>query len=284
MSFTRAKPSGWVTLDQITPAQINHIDVNQSNAIDGAAGGVYAPTSPIGLSNDLEIKSGAGIVLEVGAALTASAGTSIELNSDLDMRSGADIELGANSEIKTLNARTNRLWLPLQWRSCLETTSVGASQLPQHWRYANAMDEGIVGFFSVPIQDTATGTAENLQFAVPALPASATIVGFGMNIMPGAHASLPTTMPRIRLVRYTSAAVRTVVSTATDASALSPYQSAHEVAATGLSEAAVDRWYLLEVRGGYDGGAVANQLVIQSLYVQYTTTRVNHQHHEVTLA
>jgi hypothetical protein len=91
-------------------------------------------------------------------------------------------------------------------------------------------------------------------------------------------------MPRIRLVRYNSAAVRTVVSTVTDPSTLSFYQVSHEVEATGLSEAALDRWYLLEVRGGYLGGAVAAQLVIQSLYVQYTTTRVNHQHHEVTLA
>lgn len=47
MSFTRAKPPGWVQGDKLTPTQINHIDVNQSRAIDGTGGGLYTPVAPV---------------------------------------------------------------------------------------------------------------------------------------------------------------------------------------------------------------------------------------------
>ena len=113
MSFTRANPGGWVTLNQVTPAQINQIDTNQSNAIDGAAGGVYAPTNPIELQNNLEITNGADLFIESACRLLIDVGTGVEVNSDIDMLSGADIEFGASSEIKTTNARENSMFIPL---------------------------------------------------------------------------------------------------------------------------------------------------------------------------
>lgn len=47
MSFTRANPGGWVQGNVLTPAQINQIDINHSRAVDGNAGGTYAPATPI---------------------------------------------------------------------------------------------------------------------------------------------------------------------------------------------------------------------------------------------
>ena len=41
MSFSRVKPSGWVDNELITPAQLNQLDTNVSNAVDGAGGGNY---------------------------------------------------------------------------------------------------------------------------------------------------------------------------------------------------------------------------------------------------
>jgi hypothetical protein len=52
MTFSRAKSAGWITGDKITPAQINQLDVDHTKAIDGVAGGAYAPTSPIVLTNN----------------------------------------------------------------------------------------------------------------------------------------------------------------------------------------------------------------------------------------
>lgn len=58
MTFSKAKPAGWTdNIDTPNAAQLGTIDTNQSRAIDGAAGGAYAPTNPVqingaGLSSD----------------------------------------------------------------------------------------------------------------------------------------------------------------------------------------------------------------------------------------
>jgi len=50
MTFARAKVApGWSNGELITAAQINAIDINQSLAVDGSAGGNYTPTAPVGL-------------------------------------------------------------------------------------------------------------------------------------------------------------------------------------------------------------------------------------------
>ena len=47
MTLQRAKPAGWAPNERLTSAQLNALDVNQSQAIDGSAGGTYSPTAPI---------------------------------------------------------------------------------------------------------------------------------------------------------------------------------------------------------------------------------------------
>lgn len=57
MSFSRVKPGGWVEPDPLTAAEITQLDVNASQAIDGASGGVYAPSSAIEIG-------GAGLIAD----------------------------------------------------------------------------------------------------------------------------------------------------------------------------------------------------------------------------
>lgn len=53
MSFSRAKPAGWTaSIDTITAAQINQIDINQSRALDGTNGGTYTLAAPLTLNDD----------------------------------------------------------------------------------------------------------------------------------------------------------------------------------------------------------------------------------------
>ena len=47
MTFSRVKPAGFAVNERLTSAQLNALDVNQSNAIDGSSGGTYAPTAVI---------------------------------------------------------------------------------------------------------------------------------------------------------------------------------------------------------------------------------------------
>lgn len=66
MTFSRVKPTGWTdNIDTITGAQITTIDLNLSNALDGAAGGTYNPTSPIvvGGVGGMNITNGVGTVM-----------------------------------------------------------------------------------------------------------------------------------------------------------------------------------------------------------------------------
>jgi hypothetical protein len=277
MSFTRAKPAGWVTLDQLTPAEINQIDTNQSNAIDGAAGGDYTPTNPIGLSNDLEIKSGADLIIESGGKLVANAGSAVELSADLDMLAGADIELGASSEIKTTNARECSMFIPLHIVRKFPTTgsSFGSDIFPANWAY--------VGADGTLLQHLVSVSTEWVVLSVPMLPPSATITEVQMVIDPVAHATRPAQMPQIRLVRYTSNGTRAVVGTQSDPAADATAYSAQHTVTLTVSESAASRWYVVEICGEY-GVDSAPLMELDSVILKYTTTRVNHQHYEVTLA
>ncbi|MBM61364.1 MAG: hypothetical protein CL484_00265 [Acidobacteria bacterium] len=61
MAFTRANPLGWVKGQLLTAGQINQVDVNQSQAVDGTGGGVYVPAAPIEIGNAGVIVTGAGL-------------------------------------------------------------------------------------------------------------------------------------------------------------------------------------------------------------------------------
>jgi hypothetical protein len=59
MSFTRAKGAGWLNGELLTQAEINQIDENQSKAVDGDAGGPYAPSADITFAGATSIQWGA---------------------------------------------------------------------------------------------------------------------------------------------------------------------------------------------------------------------------------
>ena len=49
MTFTRVNPLGWALFEVLTSAQMNQLDIDHADAIDGAGGGVYSPTATIEL-------------------------------------------------------------------------------------------------------------------------------------------------------------------------------------------------------------------------------------------
>jgi hypothetical protein len=59
MSFTRAKPAGWMNGELFVQAEVNQIDENQSRAIDGFAGGSYSPSADIEFPGAESIEWGA---------------------------------------------------------------------------------------------------------------------------------------------------------------------------------------------------------------------------------
>jgi hypothetical protein len=47
MTFSRVNPGGWAMFEVLTSSQMNTLDINHSNALDGAGGGVYTPTATL---------------------------------------------------------------------------------------------------------------------------------------------------------------------------------------------------------------------------------------------
>lgn len=61
MTFSRAKAIGYAMHEMMTSAEANIIDVNQSRAVDGNAGGSYNPSAPIIIaSTKLQLEPAAG--------------------------------------------------------------------------------------------------------------------------------------------------------------------------------------------------------------------------------
>lgn len=72
MTFARVKPAGWTDdITTITAAELNGLDINQSRAIDGNAGGTYTP------SGALAINGSAGFSIGASNTTTLAAATSV---------------------------------------------------------------------------------------------------------------------------------------------------------------------------------------------------------------
>jgi hypothetical protein len=73
MTFTRARPAGWTDgVDAITAPQLNQIDVNISRALDGYAGGSYAPNGLITLDGSAGVNVATANTLTVQGQLNMS--------------------------------------------------------------------------------------------------------------------------------------------------------------------------------------------------------------------
>lgn len=77
MTFSRQKPLGYTDdLDVISAAEADGLDTNQSLAVDGAAGGSYAPSAAITIGG-AGLTMDAPFVLNVGALLQLAVGVTI---------------------------------------------------------------------------------------------------------------------------------------------------------------------------------------------------------------
>jgi len=66
MSFSRAKSDGWLTREKLTSTQMNAIDINQSQALDGYNGGVYSTSTLLNVG-------GSGLICPQITALNVAA-------------------------------------------------------------------------------------------------------------------------------------------------------------------------------------------------------------------
>jgi hypothetical protein len=75
MSFTRAKPAGWIFNGKILFTEANHIDINQSRAVDGFDGGSYAPTAALTWNHQLTVSATTVVPANANAIMAVGKGT-----------------------------------------------------------------------------------------------------------------------------------------------------------------------------------------------------------------
>lgn len=261
-------------LDNATRIDVSgFFNLGAASVTEQVAGGIAV------FYGEVQIKDAAASLDFVNGALLAVDTTAAPpvIEAELRMESGADVRLGPSSEIKTTNARTNSMFIPLHIVRRFPTAGISfANMFPVDWGYA--MVDGTVG------QAGTTTNTEWVVFAVPMLPPSATITQVQMVTAPNLlHSALPEQMPQIRLVRYTATGARTVVGTQADTSASTAAYETQHTTTLATTETAAGRWYVIEICGEYGANSVTG-MQLDSVILTYTTTRANHQHFEVTLA
>jgi hypothetical protein len=119
MAFARINGPGWATNDKLSSSQINALDIDHAAAVDGGAGGTYAPSAPIIVGGSgMQVPSGAtwhvlsGGTLNVdsGGVLTVAAGASMSVGCATYFTAAASIHMASGAPLFadsfTVNAAT----------------------------------------------------------------------------------------------------------------------------------------------------------------------------------
>jgi hypothetical protein len=241
MTFSRAKPAGWSTGERFTSTQANTIDLNQSRAVDGNAGGTYTPSAAINITG----ANGLG---------------------DIDVTGQADFTAAVNFTGNVTWTGTSNL-PKLGSRSYAYTQSLIAAAGDSEW-----IPQSIPGY-----RTNNNATTYQLYLNLDNLPYLGTITGVTAYVQgKGGHVGLPGTMPRVKLsYRAHGTDVVTDVAQQTDTSAnTTAYQAVHTIALTGVSEVVNGaRMYFAEVQS--EGGANALDFFqLHGLTVTCTVTEI----------
>lgn len=242
MTFARVKPSGWVEPDPITAAQINQLDIDHANAIDGAGGGAYAPSDPLDIGGDGLIVSGPLVVTGSFAVHT---------------------RLDALEAVVAGVAGSYILEVPLvaHYNGGPRFTTANFGGYLQN-------DITDVGELLFPFPRFSFGKIDQLHIVVDGRDGT-----FG-----SAHAGLPATMPKLALKTLTAVAGNTnkstgaVGATATDSSAsAAAYDTVHLISKTGLAHAVLaDTAYWVSVTGEAGANALTNNFAVYRCYAVIT--------------
>lgn len=107
MTFSKIQPTGWAENQKLLSSEMNDLDTDHANAIDGAGGGAYTLTGPLSIDGD-DIALGAGTdVIEIGdtSAVTLAIEATTSFGTGVTIASGG-ATIAGNSTISgnlTLN-------------------------------------------------------------------------------------------------------------------------------------------------------------------------------------
>jgi hypothetical protein len=246
MTFSRGKPTGFVTGDRLTAAQINTIDLNQSRAIDGYEGGDYTPASSLRFMSQVKIGSTGYLGVESGGEFELAAGATMVLGDITD------------TSCATYNGRT-----------FLTPAKVGQTS-------GNIIpDYGST--YSCWTQSTATSGA--LLLPLDSVPRIATVTNIAVRLKgAGGHAALPSTPPSIEFMSHdyldgglTQLAIQVDTSATPGA-----YETAHYISTPAVSVSMNQLLgFVVRLKGESGDNALAD-LQFFSVIVYWTCSRLGH--------
>jgi len=254
MSFTRANPLGWALYEALTSTQMNALDVDHANAIDGAAGGNYAPSSTIQFDGDVEW---------AGVRLPKLVSRNYKRVQPLIFSWGSNLNLYAGGGPGTINP-----WDCGDW-DARHYDSSGTSMI--YWR-SSYVDV-------TPASDN----PPNIWFECPNLIDKSTIIGMGCWISPLSGASLAEFPPSISLIRMngtTGTGFAVAPGELEDStSPVGSYRVPHVFETSGTISEAIDqttyynRRYAFRVFGESGNGAQAS-LEIHGIFLEFAVTEL----------
>jgi hypothetical protein len=280
MTLADPKVGGWIDHEILTHDQVNAIRTELLKAIDGVGGGTYTLAAPLILNGTVEIND--DLVIEASGELTIDGVLDVngiwrfdgqgEFNDDVNVNDRWVFRSGGQCEFKAGNAtqffdlddlavmsdsHTYRLPLtPLSVNS--DISGVSTSK----WFFQSAGSGGWV-------QMAADSTAE-IRFALP-VNAGDVITNITATLIGGLSAGHggvdPTNMPRLQLLEGPASGgvgAYSVVTTGTDAATGAGYDAAHFLTISP-AYTALDRYYVLALRGEFGGTAAAAELLLVTI-------------------
>jgi hypothetical protein len=290
MTLADPKPGGWVDHELLTHGQMNSIRTELLKAIDGSGGGSYSLSADLELGgagevcidNVLRVRTGADFFLDSGA--TATFNDSVVFNDQVDFSANVDFF----DDVDFREGGSTRIIATHQWLvSDLTDLQVDADGYTYRLTLADGISHedtagiGYWNFGGAAGSDPGkwlqpNGSAFALLFFPLRVLEGDSITAVTLWLTGGSNAghggTLPSTMPRLRLLEQTPvfSAYSSLASRDDPAPNAASYDAAHGFGfSSGLPVVAADGNYLLEVRGE-NGHAATNELRIDGIEVSIT--------------
>jgi len=257
MSFSRVKPGGWGTKDDLTSSQLNQLDTNASKAVDGAVGGTYEPGAPIDVDGD---GGGDGYGMRVeNLQVDNLNATNLDVSSQ-QVNTGEEIKWN-DGLLPQLNARTLTYIQPKMRISDINGISDQWDFVDGYWRQT---DTSSAGFLLIPVTILpARGTIKTVRVKV-----DATLISRG---------GFDLTVPTIKLWQDDGSTSWSQVGNAGDDSvSLVEYETRHNIEIPGLNETVNPEFnaYYVSVAGEFGNDAVNDALAVVMVALDVEVTQI----------
>lgn len=287
MSFSRVNPTGWNPGDILKAIHITQIDMNQSRAVDGFAGGSYAPSAPLifpgteGVQiSKFDLLAGGATAIKHPVTLTGADGAAIALHGDPDFLPAIRTAGGAARTIKRV-----------------QPAMLGHSPHENNWQRDSVAGGNLLGGFGGSWIQTSISTVDDPDAGQLWIPISnlidlASLVSVTVHLTGKANASVaghsntPQNQPTVEVFKVDASAtpgpaITSLSSQVQDNTAHPGYDAPHTIVCALTSPEPIDQsgsdpetTYFVVVTGEHGSNAVANTTSVFACEASFSVTKL----------